>query len=156
MASTDTRGFRYPLEPLRQRRQWQLDAAMAAVAALRKQITERSASRRAVQDESVAQADMASQDWKRRVDPATQAGLLAYLVRLEQTKALIDAEIVTLKEKLAVAQLEALSRQRGVEALQRHRTDALDEYRAEQDRKAAARADQDWTARGVTAAGAGQ
>lgn len=147
MASTDMRGFRYTLEPVRKRREWQLDAAMARVAAVRKQLDECLAMRQRAEDEAVAQAGLAAQAWRDRGDPATQTRLLAYLTQLQSDKARIESDIDRLRAELSTAQHEVLRRQQHVETLQRHRTDVLGAYRMDQDRKTSAEADQDWTAR---------
>lgn len=147
MASTDMRGFRYPLEPVRKRREWQLDAAMAQVAAVRKQLDECLAMWQRAEDEAVAQAGLAAQAWRHRSDPATQTRLLAFLARLQGDKARIESDIDRLRVELSTAQQEALRCQQHMETLQRHRTEVLSAYRIDQDRKSSVEADQDWTAR---------
>ena len=147
MASTDMRGFCYPLEPLRKRREWELDAAMTAVAALRKQLADKETMKREIEDESITQAALAATAWKQRGDPRSQIGLLAYLAQLQQRKTRVDLAITALHERLVQAQHEALHRQQQMEVLQRHRADELDLYRIDQQRKSVAEADRDWTMR---------
>lgn len=147
MASTDMRGFRYTLEPVRKRREWKLDAAMTRVAAVRKQLDECLAMWQRAEDEAVAQAGLAAQAWRDRGDPATQTRLLAFLTQLQRDKTRIESDIDRLRVELSTAQREALRRQQHVETLQRHRTEVLSAYRSDQDRKSNAEADQDWTAR---------
>jgi hypothetical protein len=151
--ANDTRGFRYSLEPLQQRRGWQFDAAMAKVAAARKRVSDAQARERQVQDDVVAQATFAAGEWSLRLDPAAHSRSLAYLLQLQQRKARITLEITVLQEELTMAQKEATRLQQGVETLQRHRAEVLDAYRAEQERKSTAQADQDWSAREALAAG---
>ncbi len=147
MASTDMRGFRYPLEPLRQRRAWLLDAAMARVVELRKRLDDTRDSRRRIEAQTVAEADQAARGWRLRSDPGTHMRLLVHLMRLQQRKVRTDADIIELSSQIAVAQRNALRMQQQVETLQRHRTEELGHYRIEQERKSSAQADHDWTAR---------
>lgn len=147
MASTDMRGFRFPLEPLRQRRAWLLDAAMARVAELRKRLDDTRDSRGRIEAQTVAEAGQAAQAWRLRSDPGTHMRLLVHLMRLQQRKVSIDADITELSSQIAVAQRDAQRMQQQVEMLQRHRTEELGHYRIEQERKSSAQADQHWTAR---------
>jgi hypothetical protein len=156
MPVADMRGFVYALEPLRRRRAWQLDAAMAKLASLQKRLADARTRLQQAEGESVSQAQLAAKDWEQRGDPATQAGLLAYLLRLQQRKALIEIEIKSLQEELVMARQETLQRQQRVESLQQHRAETQSVYRVEQERKSGAQADQDWTARKLPAAGDAQ
>ena len=147
MASSEVRGFRYPLEPLRKRRGWELDLAMTAVAALRKQLQDKQAMRQAAEDEAMAQGALAARAWTQRGDPSTQSRLLAYLAQLQERKATIELAIAALHEQLALAQQEAQRSQQQVEMLERHRKEELDLYRIGEQRKTIAEADRDWAMR---------
>ena len=147
MASSEIRGFRYPLEPLRKRRGWELDLAMAAVAALRNQLDDKQAMRQAVEDESIAQGALAARAWAQRGDPSTQSRLLVYLAQLQERKAGIELAIAALHEQLALAQEEAQRSQQQVEMLERHRKEELELYRVGEQRKSIAEADRDWAMR---------
>jgi hypothetical protein len=147
MASSEVRGFRYPLEPLRKRRGWELDLAMAAVAALRKQLDDKQATRQAVEDEAIAQGVLAARAWEQRGDPSTQTRMLAYLAQLQGRKAAIELAIAALHEQLVLAQQEAQRSQQQVEMLERHRKEELDLYRLGEQRKTIAEADRDWAMR---------
>jgi hypothetical protein len=145
--ATDLRGFRYPLESLRQRRQWQLDAALAQLAALRQQLAAREARKDAVERDAAEQSARAAQAWAARVDPVMHTRSLAYLAQLQARKAGVEREIAGLREDIAHAQQAVLRRQQGLEMLQRHRKEELAMYRLDEDRKTGAEADQDWSAR---------
>ncbi|HSV34577.1 MAG TPA: hypothetical protein VLI46_03420 [Ramlibacter sp.] len=147
MASIDTRGFRYALEPLRKRSDWQLDTAIARVAAVRTQLEAARTAQQELEARVIAQARLAQAAWQKRGDPGTQSSLLSYLAGLQGQKARADAEIATLEGQLARARQAALEKQQEVDMLRQHRDQELDAYRVEQVRKSSAEADQDWSAR---------
>ena len=147
MAPSELRGFRYALEPLRKRRGWELDLAVAAVATLRKHLHDKQAMRKAVEDESIAQSELAARAWTQRGDPSTQSRLLAYLTQLQERKAHIELAITALHEQLALAQQEVQRNQQDVEMLERHRSEEMEFYRLEEQRKSVAEADRDWAMR---------
>lgn len=153
MPSIDLRGFQDPLDPVRTSRQWQLDAALAALAALRGKQAENHARQRMAEHECKAQSDLAAHAWTSRGDPATQARLLAYLAGLQGRKLALEREAGELAHAVGEAQDAVLRLQCKVEVLERHRCDSLASYRSEQERKTMAGADQDWSARAALQGG---
>ncbi len=151
--ATDLRGFRYALEPLRERRQWQLDAALAQLAALRRRMADSEAARDALDRDAAEQSARAASTWTARVDPIAHTRSLAYLMQLQRQRAGIERQIAQLRDELARAQVTVAQRQQGLEMLQRHRKEELDMYRLDKDRKTGAEADQDWSARSAHAQG---
>ncbi|RYY82202.1 MAG: hypothetical protein EOO24_40820 [Comamonadaceae bacterium] len=147
MGTADPRGFTYALEPERRRRQWQLDAAMARLGGLRRQMAQWESTRDKLQAECAAQAAQVGQVWAHRVDPGAHARLLRYVAALQQRRADADKEIASLAEQLTMARLACSARQQKLEALDRHRAEAQKAHATESHRKEAALADQDWTAR---------
>jgi len=147
MPSIDLRGFRDALEPVRRQREWELDRAIARLAAARAAHLRSQESERAAQWETESQSQIAAQAWTRHGDPTARGRLLEFLVQLQQRQIDIARQTAKLAGELAVAQAALLQRQQELEALQRHRADALAEYRLEQDRRAAAQADDAWLAR---------
>lgn len=147
MATSDPRGFTYALEPERRRRQWQLDAAMAQLGALRRQMTEWESIRDKLQDECAAQADQAGRVWAHRADPGAHARLLCYMAALQRRRVDAEREIAALSELLARARHECSAQQQKLEVLDRHKADAQKDHATESHRKASAQADQDWAAR---------
>lgn len=154
MPSTDLRGFRDALAPLRQQRGWALDRAVAALAAARLAHREACELQREAFEELQAQATAIAHAWSRRGDPAAQTGLLAYLAQLQHRHAQAEGETVRRASAMAEAQAEVVLRQRDAQALERQRQDALDAYRLEQDRKLAGQADEAWLLRSPAADGA--
>ncbi|MES2938210.1 MAG: hypothetical protein V4864_11045 [Pseudomonadota bacterium] len=151
--ATDLRGFRYALESLRKRRQWQLDAALAQLAALRRRMADSEAARDALDRNAAEQSARAASTWTARADPIARTRSLAYLMQLQQQRAGIERQIVQLRDALAQAQAAVARRQQGLEMLQRHHKEELAMYRLGKDRKTGAEADQDWSARSAHAAG---
>ena len=147
MSGVDLRGFAYALEPVRQQRQWQFDAALARLGELRRQIAEWEAQRDALHEECQAQAARAARVWTARVDPSAQARLLGYLAALQQRRADAEREIAALDELAQSARRECMAQQQKLEVLDQHRTETLKDYATEQHRKSGAQADQDWAAR---------
>lgn len=154
MPSTDLRGFRDPLAPLRQQRSWALDRAVAALGAARLAHREASERQREAFEELQAQAQAIANAWSRRGDPGAQARLLAYLAQLQQRHAQAEGETAQCMRALAEAQAEVISRERDVQALERQRQEALEAYRLEQERKLASVADEAWLVRRGAANGA--
>jgi hypothetical protein len=147
MAGVDLRGFAYVLEPVRQQRQWQFDAALARLGELRRQISEWEAQRDTLHRECEAQAARAARVWTARADPSAQRRLLGYLAALQQRRADAEREIATLDELAEQARRECATQQQRLEVLDQHRAETLKEYAMEQHRKSGAQADQDWAAR---------
>jgi len=147
MSGADLRGFAYVLEPVRQQRQWQFDAALARLGELRRQIGEWEARRDALHQECQAQAARAARVWTARADPAAQRRLLDYLAALQQRHADTEREIAALNELAEQARRECATQQQKLEVLDRHRAETLKEFAMEQHRKSGVQADQDWVGR---------
>jgi hypothetical protein len=147
MATADLRGFRDPLTPLRQRREWLLERAIGAAAKLRLHLAQAEQDHKLAGQRLQAASSRAVQMWRERTDPSAQVGLLAYLAQLHEAVAAAAREEERLRNKLAEATQLVLARQQQVEMLVCHREDALAEYRVAQTRKVAGQADDDWTAR---------
>lgn len=146
MLSVDLRAFRDPLLPLRQRREWELDAALARAGQLRAQLAESRACQEAIAQDIQVQAAQAVQSWRERGDPVTHARLLAYLAQLHTREHEAAQASERLAAQVAEAQALVMRRQRDLEALRLHREAMLQEFRVQQARKLAAQADQDWSA----------
>lgn len=156
MLSTDLRGFRDALAPLRQQRGWALDRAVAALAAARLAHREACNRQREAFEELQAQALAMANAWTRRGDPTAQAGLLAYLAQLQHRHAQAEGETARRATVVADAQATVLLRERDAQALERQRQDALHNFRLEQDRKLAGQADEAWLLRCAPGDGAGE
>ena len=146
MAAADLRGFDYVLEPVRRRRQWQSDAALARLAQARQRKSEGDAKLQSLHEHCAAQAAHAASAWTTRADPATQAKSLGYLAALQQRRADSELRNVQLTARLEEARLEFTAARQRLEVLDRHRADTLKAFTNEQHRKSGAQADQDWAA----------
>ena len=145
--SADLRGFAYALEPVRKHRQWQLDASIARLGDLRRELAECDARRDALQSECAAQAQGAGNLWGHRRDPATHGLLLGHLVALLQRKAQAERQAEALTHQINRQREQCAQLQRKLELLDQHRADAVQAYVLDQHRKSAAQADRDWSAR---------
>ena len=150
----DLRGFRDSLAGVRQQRQWRLDEGAAKAAGLQSQLI---LAERACEESSKRLAEAsarASADWHKRLDPATQSGLLAHLADLQAQGLGLAAEAQQLRDALAETRRIVAQRQQDLEVLDRYRKDLLVDYELAQARTCAAAADADWLSR--TAAGRGK
>ena len=143
----DLRSFDYALEPMRRRRSWELDAALARQAnastrllALKTRIFE-------LDRDCDAQARDASAAWLQHADAAGLERNLKYLATLQGSRAALLREQDTLHEKLAQLKLQSIFAQQRVEVLDRHRQQQAQEYGVTQLRRNAAEADRDWVGR---------
>ncbi len=140
------RGWRYPLEPLRKRRQWQLDAALAQASQLRQGLIASQARLARLDEEAKAQSAQANVAWQNHRDPIMHTRLLGYLAAQHARGAAIHGEIELLRQQINSAQQEVLQRHHALEALHRHHKEAMDQERRQQGRGQQAQADQHWIA----------
>ena len=147
MAGIDLRSFTFALEPVRQRKHWEFDAALARLANLRLQMVERETERHVLMAEYEARGERAARAWTIRPDPDARRRLVGYLALLQQRMADIEREIATLVTKLDTARRDCAAKQQMLDIIDEHRSDALRSYASEEQRKSATRADQDWTSR---------
>lgn len=92
MKDVDIRGFAYALEPLRQRRRWQLDAALAALAQAQRLLDETEARLSELREAHDTQARALSEAALRRLDAGAHRRALAYLTHLRERAKLLEAE----------------------------------------------------------------
>jgi flagellar biosynthesis chaperone FliJ len=141
------RGFRYALEPVRQQREWKLQAAQARLAALQAELAACESRIAQLNEQCAREAAAAARAWQRGRDPASKAAALAWLARLQRDAQLAGDEAGRLRAEVAQAREQCAARQRELEALVQHREDALREHRGEMERRSAAQADAEWCAR---------
>jgi hypothetical protein len=147
MAGMDLRSFTYALEPVRQRKHWEFDAALARLANLRLQMVERETERHALMAEYEARGERAARAWAIRPDPDARRRLVGYLALLQQRMADIERELAALVMKLDLARRDCAAKQKKLDVIEEHRSAALRSYTSEEHRKLATRTDQDWTSR---------
>jgi hypothetical protein len=147
MTDVDLRAFVYLLEPLRRRRQWQLDAALALLGEQRQKLASLEIECEALREECLAQAARAARVWRDRADPAAQGRLLGYLAALQQQQTQAQYELTARREVVEQARAECAGCQQQLEMLQEHRESELMAFASEQQRKASVEADRDWGGR---------
>lgn len=147
MTEVDLRAFVYLLEPLRRRRQWQLDAALALLGEQRRKLAVQETGCETLRQECLAQAAQAARVWRDRADPAAQQRLLGYLAALQQRQAQAQHELNALYDMAEQARADCAAQQQRLEVLQQHRDSQFMEFAGEQQRKACVEADRDWGGR---------
>lgn len=144
---SDLRGFRYPLEPLRQRARWQLDSCRAELAAVQRDIERALAERERLQDQQSALASHAAPRVMGAIDPAASQRCLAYLADGHRRLASTLARIGLLEAQRDVLAQRALEQQLKVDAMERHREENVAQHIAASTQRAAAELDSAWLAR---------
>lgn len=147
MKVIQVRGFTYALEAARSRKKWQLDAAMAHLADVQRQVSQADGALAALRERLQEEALHVSQMWTRRPDTRTQERALDFLAALRDQEERLLGELANLRRTLAAARVDCCEKQARVEALDAHRADALRDFLAQQGRKTAVDADQEWSAR---------
>lgn len=145
--TVDLRRFAYPLEPLRRRREWDLDAARAELGRVQAELdaacreAEALAARQAQATRRVADGLAAG------VDPANHRRALLWLAALRsQTKA-AEARVASLRARRANVSARCLEAQRRLDVVVRHREECLADYGKDAQARDAADADREWLAR---------
>ena len=143
----DPRTIFYPLEAVRHREGWRLDALQADLAQASQKLEQAKQERTGLHDEHRAVAAAASPAAASVIDPAVAASRLAYLRSVLGKQA--EADIRLQQRAADRAQLQALhEKQRTrLESVERHRSAFVRSAAAEDERRARAEADRDWLAR---------
>ncbi|WP_390342952.1 hypothetical protein ACFJIS_21340 [Variovorax boronicumulans] len=149
----DIRGFAYALEPLRQRRRWQLDAALAALAQAQRLLDETEARLSELREAHDTQARALSEAALRRLDAGAHRRALAYLTHLRERAKLLEAERDAQRLARDQQRRDCIDRQLRQDGLEKHKQDALTDFADDVRRRLANEQDRDWLAR--SAAGFG-
>jgi hypothetical protein len=139
--------MKYALEPVRQQREWTLDAARARLAASRSELVACESRVQRLAEQRDREARAAADAWQRVRDPRAQAAALAYLSFLQHQVEQATRELASLRDRVSDERAACESRQRELEVIEEHRRESLRQARFESGRKSAAQADADWTAR---------
>lgn len=145
--SVDLRGFDYGLEPVRQRRQWQLDAALARLGKIEASVRDAAAALDTLRATLQAVGQAAGEALGRRLDLYQHRLRLARLMQLRIEIELAETELAALTAERATLQAECRSRQRALDVIEAHRTECVAEFACDETRRQAATADRDWLAR---------
>ncbi|HSV47302.1 MAG TPA: hypothetical protein VLJ58_16045 [Ramlibacter sp.] len=143
----DLRSFDYAMEPLRRRRSWELDIALARQANASAELFALEERVRELDRDCDARARDASAAWHQRPDATGLERNLKYLAALQGMRAALLQEVDVLQERLAQLKQQSVLAQQRLEVLNRHRQQESQEYAGAQLRAAAAEADRDWMAR---------
>jgi septal ring factor EnvC (AmiA/AmiB activator) len=141
------RGFTYALEPVRQRRKWQLDAQLSNLAASQQKLAEERARLAQIEQACTQESARAARLWTERADPRTQGRLLGYLATLHQHRADAEQRIAKLTEAVKDVRAKCVVLQQRLEVLNQHHCETVRQHVVEHDRKTASEADREWLAR---------
>ena len=145
--SVDLRGFDYGLEPVRQRRQWQLDAALARLGKAEAAVRDAAEALEMLRATLRTDGQAAGEGLGRRLDPYRHRLRLARLTQLRIEIEFADAELDALKAERMALQAECRARQRALDVIEAHRAECIAEYACDEARRQAIAADRDWLAR---------
>lgn len=140
------RGFHFPLEPLRRKREWELEQARAALARANRALREIEERIDALEIRFAA----ARAEWLRRM-----AGELAFDAQVQRLAASYAAELTRLLaaarqevEKIRRSQEEAMRQvtqaRQALEGIERRRGEALEEFRRDSERRGSRESDDAW------------
>lgn len=146
-AKGDLRGFKYPLEALARRAQWQLDALNGKLAKVQHQMSSVRAELDAEENQYRQACERLERQLQVRLDSSShQAGLL-YLAQVQASMKKLQAQLAALdKTRAELLQLCRAAEAR-LEGLRFHESGVIDIYVREQSHLHAAEADRDWIMR---------
>lgn len=147
MSQVDLRGFRYDLEPLLCKQQWQLDALQAKLAALDKAVggAERECTR--ARDIVETCAGGLRRTGGAVLDPAAYSRALAYLAALQADLGQNKLRLERLRLDRAALLDACLQAQRKVDVTSAHKDECMKEYVLTEQNRLSSEVDRDWLAR---------
>jgi flagellar export protein FliJ len=145
--SGDQRGFVYPLEPLRRRQRWQLDALQARLATAQGRLDTVKAESARIEAALTTGAQTAAAMTSASFDPQRHQAALAYLSGLHVEVEQQAAELKRVSAERDLARAECVAQQRRNEATERHREQYLEQYKSAERNREMTEADSDWIAR---------
>lgn len=145
--SIDTRGFDYPLEPVRQRSHHRVETATGKLGETQRDLTKARDEVKAAIERCRALATQFTPVAKATIDPHRAIAAANRMVALRT--ALAAAEEVEAEKQRAVEQAQSELDQARIEreTFETHRAELLADHAVEQARRFQAQADQDWLAR---------
>jgi hypothetical protein len=147
MSTVDLRGFAYALEPLRQRRQWQLDALQLRFARLQMELRAAQVEFEMMQATHKAAAVHVAGRATQQMDPRAHAHSLQWLAQLRARMAQSEALCERLEADCGRVGRACLSDQQKLNAIEAHRDDAVADFAQDLHRRQSVEADRDWLAR---------
>lgn len=146
-SDVDARAFVYTLEPIRQRQQWRLDKAQAALSRAQAELAETETALMQVLEALEEYARHVSSQLALRLDPVAHRLSLARLSRFREKAKQLEESRLRLRDRCEALRETLLSERARLDGLDRHKHDALTQYAAEMRHLALNERDRDWLGR---------
>lgn len=146
-SDVDARAFIYTLEPIRQRQQWRLDKAQAALSRAQAELAETEAALMQVLEAHEEYARHVSSQLALRLDPVAHRLSLVRLSRFREEAKQLEESRLRLRDRCEALREALLCERVKLDGLDRHKHDALAEYAAEMRHLALNESDRDWLGR---------
>jgi chromosome segregation ATPase len=143
----DLRGFKYPMEPLARRAQWQLDALNARLAKVQSQLASVRAELDATEGLHQQACEKLGRQVQVRLDSSRHQAGLVYLGQLQALLKKLQEELAALDKNRAELLRMCRAAEARLEGLRSHESGAIDVYVREQSHLHATEADRDWITR---------
>ncbi len=145
--SVDLRGFEYALEPLRSRRQWQLDALHAQLGKTQELIRDAHEALTDLRSMLHTQSQGATQSLHRRIDPDRHFRDLKWLAQLQAEISTSESQLAELQSLRSRLRTQCLSLQYQLNVIEAHRDECRAEFACRENGRLTAEADRDWLVR---------
>lgn len=145
--TADLRGFDYPLEPLRVRQQWQLDALRVRLGTVLRKLTDAQQRLEDLRSQHTARSRELSDHVSRRWDVAHHGGSLRWLAQLRSMLQQLEGEIAELRALKSDLGAQCLACQHRLDVLDTHRNEVQSDFAREETRRTANEADREWLTR---------
>lgn len=145
--SVDLRRFDYALEPLRRRRQWQLEALQASLGRVHVELERVSEELATLRKRHEDESQRLARGLTGPFDPVGHGRALRWLAKQFRSIRVAEDRLVALwAERARFAQL-CLAQQQQVDVLDRHREECVADFVQEESGRMSAEADRDWLVR---------
>lgn len=152
--TVDLRRFDYALEPLLRLRRWQLEALQARLGQVVAQLEREKAGLAGLREHYAAKAAQAARASAQRLDPRSASLTLGWLVALRGRIAASERGMQELEQRRMALARDCLSQQQKVDAVERHRADAVADFSLDEAARLASEADREWLTRQSARGGA--
>lgn len=146
-AKGDLRGFKYPLEPLAQRAQWELDALNGQLGKVQHQLATVRAELVTTESLHRQACDKLGRQIQVRLDSSRHRAGLLYLAQLQASTQALEAQLAALDKTRAELLRLCRAAETRLEGLRSHESDVIEAYVREQSHLLATEADRDWMMR---------
>jgi flagellar export protein FliJ len=145
--STDLRRFDYALEPLRRRRQWELDALQAELGRVQREVVRAEELVERLRQELQEATAAAVRDVSAWIDPGRHPRSVGFLVQLRVGIEAGAGRVEALRAERESVRAQLAEKQQKLDVIERHREEAVAEFAQHEEARIAAEADRDWLAR---------